>query len=30
MKIEHIGIYVNELGTTKEFFEKYFFDKSRS
>lgn len=30
MKIEHIGIYVNEVEKSKEFFEKYFFDKSRS
>lgn len=28
MKIEHIGIYVNELETTKEFFEKYFSVKA--
>ena len=28
MKIEHIGIYVNELETTKEFFEKYFSIKA--
>ena len=28
MKIEHIGIYVNELETIKEFFEKYFSVKA--
>ncbi len=28
MKIEHVGIYVNELETTKEFFEKYFSVKT--
>lgn len=28
MKIEHISIYVNEVETTKKFFEKYFSVKA--
>ena len=30
MKIEHIGIYLNEVEKTKRIFRKVFFDKSRS